>query len=625
MRLRWGAAIACVLVASCLLDRSGTRLFEETSPAATASNASSSVSSGAGGMSASSSSASSSASNGAGGGSECATPDECPIPSKSCVAATCNAGKCGTNNKTPGSACNENAGDVCDGKGNCLKSQGKVCGGSGECLTGFCADSVCCDAACVGPCVACNIANKIGACTPEPPATNPENGCVDGAKVCDGFDGCVDGSYSWAFSYGDMNGKTQEVRGLATDGANIYAVGYFDSTIDFSNGSAPMTSQQNGDGFVAKLDDKGAQLWSKKLAGDGEQTASAAAVDHQGNVIVVGSFEKGIDLGDGKPLMSAGNYDIFVVKYDGTGKLLWKKAFGDGNVQLGIRLAIDSANNVVLVGGFMGQIDFGGGKKINSAGDYDVYVAKLDPSGNAVWANKAGDGALDIASDVAIDAQDNVIVTGSFGGKTAFTPQTMTSKGSFDAFLVLFNSAGAAQWQRQYGGTDTDIGVALALDDSNRVFTTGYFKSANVSFGGGMISSAGNEDVYLVRLDVTGKYLGSNIYGDAASQKVSRIAWDGHGGILLAGNYMGSLTIQGVPMAPNGLSNIYLAKLAIDSTNLKSNGYGGPGIQALTALATDKFGNAIIGGFYDSTLALGGPTSLTTTGFEDAFLAKYLR
>jgi hypothetical protein len=102
---------------------------------------------------------------------------------------------------------------------------------------------------------------------------------------------------------------------------------------------------------------------------------------------------------------SAGGADIFVTKLDAAGDLLWKKTTGDGTDQQLYAMAVDAAGDIVVAGDFTGTIDFGAGA-LTSAGAADVYVAKLDPSGNALWSKRAGDALPQNAHALATDPPD---------------------------------------------------------------------------------------------------------------------------------------------------------------------------------------------------------------------------
>jgi hypothetical protein len=128
---------------------------------------------------------------------------------------------------------------------------------------------------------------------------------------------------------------------------------------------------------VAKLDAAGNALWSKLFGDASNQIGSSIAVDGTGNVLSTGYFGGTVDFGKG-PLTSAGSYDLFVAKLDAAGNALWSKRFGDADAQHGTSIAVDGAGDVLMTGNFYGTVDFGKGP-LTSAGGYDLFVAKLAP------------------------------------------------------------------------------------------------------------------------------------------------------------------------------------------------------------------------------------------------------
>ena len=121
----------------------------------------------------------------------------------------------------------------------------------------------------------------------------------------------------------------------------------------------------------------GDHLWSNRFGGTSSEYGHSVAIDSAGNVLVTGYFQGTADFGGGG-LTSAGDLDVFVAKYDASGKHLWSKRFGGTSGDYGLSVAIDSAGNVLVTGYFQGTVDFGGGGLTN-AGSVDIFVAKFSP------------------------------------------------------------------------------------------------------------------------------------------------------------------------------------------------------------------------------------------------------
>jgi hypothetical protein len=193
----------------------------------------------------------------------------------------------------------------------------------------------------------------------------------------------------WARRFGDTDRTQSPVELVVRDTGTITLAGYFEGDIDFGTGT--LSTTQGSDIFVAKLDPGGNTIWTRQFAmrndpfeGVAEQklTRVSLAVDGQGNTLLAGHYRGEVDFG-GTTRASNGELDMFLVKLDVDGELLWSGSFGDGELQClwddcATALAIDRDQFVILGGGFHATMDLGNGE-IGSAGDSDAFLAKFTP------------------------------------------------------------------------------------------------------------------------------------------------------------------------------------------------------------------------------------------------------
>ena len=146
-----------------------------------------------------------------------------------------------------------------------------------------------------------------------------------------------------------------------------------------------------------------------------------------------------VDFGGGV-LTSAGGRDTFVVKLGPSGEYVWAKRFGDAADQRGLAMAMDAAGSVVVTGALMGQADFGGPDgPIASVGGADVFVAKLAPNGEYVWAKRFGDTAAQAGAATALTGNGNAVISGVFQGTMDLGGGVqLTSAGTPGAFIAAF-------------------------------------------------------------------------------------------------------------------------------------------------------------------------------------------
>ena len=134
-------------------------------------------------------------------------------------------------------------------------------------------------------------------------------------------------------------------------------------------------------------------VWAKGMGGASYDLGTDVTVDSSGNVYTTGNFYGTVDFDPGMGVLyltSVGDSDIFVSKLDSSGNLLWAKRMGGTNYDKGYSIAVDPSGNVYTTGGVYGTVDFDPGELsgfyLNSAGGSDIFVSKLNSSGNFVWA-----------------------------------------------------------------------------------------------------------------------------------------------------------------------------------------------------------------------------------------------
>jgi hypothetical protein len=439
-----------------------------------------------------------------------------------------------------------------------------------------------------------------------------------GNERCAGTPTCT-GAHRWSKRVGDT--ADQQGFGIAVDGAgDVLVTGAFRGTIDFGQG--PLTSEGDADVFVAKLDAAGKALWSKRFGEASNQVGFGIAADGAGNVLLSGYFQGSIDFGNG-PLVTAGDYDMFVAKFDAAGKALWSKRFGDANQHDVVSsMAVDGAGNVLLAGAFKGSADFGNGPLV-SAGEEDIFVAKFDAAGKALWSKRFGDAKQQQILGAAVDGAGNVLVTGIFDGTVDFGNEPLVSAGGIDIFVAKFDAAGNALWSRRFG--DAGIyqgGTSIAADAAGNVIVTGIF-DGTVDFGRGALVSAGGQDLFAAKFDAAGATLWSRRFGDATRiyETVPVSAVDGAGNVLLSGSFEGTIDFGNGPLVSAGGEDVFVAKLDPAGNALWSKGSGSASTQRGSRMAVDGAGNVLVTGEFQATLDLGGGP-LTSAGSKDLFLVK---
>lgn len=365
------------------------------------------------------------------------------------------------------------------------------------------------------------------------------------------------GNHIWSKSFGPT--EYAKTTGLAVDASsNIIITGYFAGNLDFGNG--PLSNTGAEDTFLVKFDTDGNLHWEKHFGSAMKfQHAQSVAADSQGNILLTGYFEGSPNFGGG-PLGNLGGKDAFVVKFSAAGDYIWSKRFGDTGDEIGWSIATDSQNNVLLAGEFDLTTNFGG-PAVSSAGLSDFFVVKLNPDGDWVWNRTFGN--VDDQSQIRVITTpgDRVVIVGAFTKTMNFGDGPKTSIGGLDAFTAVFDASSVLAWSRRFGGTGDDVSEGIGIDGSGNVLVTGRFRNS-ASFGGaGMLTSAGQSDVFVVKLDPTGAHQWSRGFGDASEQVGTTITGDALNNVYVAGQFQGTINFGGGPQQSPAGKSLFLTKL----------------------------------------------------------------
>jgi subtilisin-like proprotein convertase family protein len=243
-----------------------------------------------------------------------------------------------------------------------------------------------------------------------------------------------------------------------------------------------------------------------------------------------------------------GNSDA-VAKYTTDGILLWSRTFsGAIGYGVGWGVAVDPSGNAYISGTFSGTITIGS-QTLTSAGMQDAYVAKLDPSGNALWARSFGSPTGDdFGYGVAADSS-GAYLAGGFSGIAYFNNDTthpvLTSAGGSDAFVLKLDTTGSLVYATRAGGngTDSEYAASVAVNGAGEAFVTGWF-SGTASFGSSLsLTSLGSRDAFIGRLDAAGNFTWVRQMGGSLSngfEQAFGVALDGNGHVITTGNFCGT-------------------------------------------------------------------------------------
>ncbi|RSK43095.1 hypothetical protein EI291_22315 [Hymenobacter rigui] len=282
------------------------------------------------------------------------------------------------------------------------------------------------------------------------------------------------------------------------------------------------------------------------------------------------------------------------------------------------RLVTDAAGNTYLTGRFSGQLRLGATRLV-SQGRSDAFVAKLTSGGQWAWAVAAGGSGSDEATDLALDATGNVLVTGAFEDIATFGLQKVTSQGRQDVFVAALTPEGRWRGVLTAGGPGQDEAMAVTVDAHHAVWVGGRFQDRAV-FGGHHLQAAAGNDGFVARLDPTGTWEWARQLDASEQGAVRRMVVDAQGGVVVTGYVGGTARFGEHPLVSQGTHNGYVARLSSSGTWQWASGGLSTSTTYASAVVVDEQNQVFVAGSYSGTTAF-GPHQLTSHGGDDAFVA----
>jgi hypothetical protein len=357
--------------------------------------------------------------------------------------------------------------------------------------------------------------------------------------------------------------------------------------------------------------------------GTGPNDGKSIAVDANGNVYVAGFFNGSITLGT-TTLTSNGKNDIFIVKYNSIGEVQWAQKGGGEEVDEASDISVDKDGNVYVTGHFTGLSTFGTKILQTQQLKSDAFVLKYDKDGVIQWAIQAGGTSADEGAGIAVDGEGNVLVAGSFEGTATFG--AIQISGTFmtpEVFIAKYTSNGDVQWVQKGGGTSIDQARDVSVDNAGNVFVTGIF-FGNAEFGTSTLVSRGQADIFVAKYNSSGGLIWVHSSGSVTNDDAKDIIVDSNGNSYITGFFFQTATFNTTNLTALGNSDIFIAKYRSTGDLEWVHQAGGIGIDGGEGLAMDGEGNVYLTGAFQNTAAFFGGQTVTSNNLTiDAFIAKY--
>ncbi|MCB9042529.1 MAG: SBBP repeat-containing protein [Chitinophagales bacterium] len=292
--------------------------------------------------------------------------------------------------------------------------------------------------------------------------------------------------------------------------------------------------------------------WIYQVGGEGKDIGIFTVIDKYENIINAGVFTAQVNFnpsGAAYLLYAEQSFhDIYIQKLDADRNFIWVKQIGGIEQDMVNRITTDTDGNVYAVGYFTGKADFDPSPDsiyLYGKGAKDAFLLKLDPNGNYLWAKQLGGEGDDNISDLKLDSNDNVYVTGSFDSPSIYSEngvKLFDNKGLSDGFICKFDKNGNLLWYKQHGGSGDDTCAEISINSKDNLLITGFFsETANFNTATNPINytsnGSDNSDIFIEKLDANGNFLWLRQIGGTYADDGKSITTDEQGNIFVLGRF----------------------------------------------------------------------------------------
>ena len=444
----------------------------------------------------------------------------------------------------------------------------------------------------------------------------------------------IAGAPDWI--WGKMGGgpANEEAKDLCTDAAgNIYVTGFFNSQ-EITFGKDTLRSAGSADVFVVKLDPSGNVLWARSAGGESNDIGNSICVDALGGVYITGYFQSQ-NLTFGKTeLENVGSMDVLVLKYDATGNPDWAKRRGGADNDAGQSIFVDAENNIYVTGYFQSpNMAFSKGAVTNSgaAGTSDIFLVKYDSKGGLIWVKSAGGLSHDFATSVGCDAQGNIFITGYFKSPAITFGEKTLTKASIDAnfadvFIAKYDATGNVIWAKNAGGSSDDAATSACCDADGNIYITGYFQSPKIIFDTVTLVNTGSFDLFVVKYNTSGNVVWAKSPTGVSYDCANDLTCDTKGNVYVTGYFQSPTIIFGNYTLKNenddSTSDLFVTKFDSNGMIVGARSAGGAKDDESNSIAIDKDGSVSVAGYFHSPTLSFGSSTLSNLGSCDILVAK---
>ncbi len=384
------------------------------------------------------------------------------------------------------------------------------------------------------------------------------------------------------------------------------------SSVSNSSGEKSESSRGSSDFWIIKVNSDGVKMWDKTYGGTAFDALSTILPTADGGFLVAGWSNSNIS--NEKTVNSRGDVDYWIMKINSSGVKLWDKTFGGNNTDA-LQTVSPTTDGGFLLGGWSSST-ISGEKTEGNRGGNDYWIVKVTSDGTKQWDKTFGGTSEDILVNIC-QTSDGGFLLGGYSSSNASNEKNENSRGLSDFWVVKINANGVKQWDKIYGGVDKDeLQVAISTDDAG--FLLGGWSESSISSEKSE-NNKGGRDYWIVKINASGTKQWDKTFGGAGDDDVDALLQTVDGNFMIGG---GSSSSSSNDKSDNnrGDRDYWLLKISGTGQKLWDKTFGGLNYDFQTEIKATPDGGFILGG--TSTSNAGFDKSENSRGGQDYWIIK---
>ena len=368
--------------------------------------------------------------------------------------------------------------------------------------------------------------------------------------------------------------------------------------------------------WLVKTDSYGNLLWEKTIGGSDDDSPNNFYITTEGNYIISGETFSN----DGDISGNHGGLDYWVAKTDSLGNIIWQRCLGSSVNDYQEQMVIDDMGNIYVIGGSHGD----DGDITDPHGFVDFWIVKLNTDGELLWDRSLGGTITDWGQCISPTPDGGYIVGGATDSPDGDVECENTSITQFDMWIVKLDSLNNIQWQQCYGGSEFDNAIDIKTTDDGGYIIAGITKSNDGDVSGFHGVAGESADLWIVKIDNLGTIEWQRCLGGTENEGSPEITIMEDGSYLInAHTYSNNGDVSGNHSYPGYFSDGWLVKLSNDGELLWQQCFGsltGDGIGDVYVISDTEM--MLVGGASNQSGDVECDLNTAPGGYTDLWMFK---